>query len=1214
MPARVVLQYSLHPNAVPPPPALPADRSVSLKSNPMMPTPTPHTPSAGPVLGRSYRLVAAFACAGGLLFAAARAADPAPPAQTSAPGSESVATVGSIKGRVFNAASGTYLNNARVVAKGTAFQAFTNERGEFLLRNVPVGTTELVVSYAGQNDLREVVIVSAAGTAEANFTFNASVAKLEDKAVMLDTFVVAERRIRNAQELATNEERASTNIKSVIATDTLGYVRDGNIGEFVKFLPGIDVSNGDLGAGTNPDNATLVAMRGFSADTTQVLVDGMPLASGSPGSLTRATQLDAVSINNANRIEIIRVATPDMSSDAPGGSINLISRGAFELANAQYQAFVAFNGSSLAPDVFKKTPGPYEPNYKTLPSVRLAGSIPITKRFGVSFAVSSDSKYSLTQTSNQRDWLYNPRNTLGSGTLAPVANANGGIRLDNPLIERIEIVENQWIEHRQSGQLRLDFLPVDGLEIRLNGQFSLHNGTGVNRRTQWRYGSQTDGRFAVKDWGDGYVTGYQRTATYIPAGMNASMTVDAKDREGFTSQGYLTVKYRKGPWAIDASATASESYTNSPDMANRHFSSVDGNITPGRMDWTGISQGQVGEIKLWNANGAPVNYGDLSTWDPVLIAGGTFRARSSQSANRDLTKQYKLDVARELDFLRFPVTVKAGALQNVKSNRRFGLGATYERRYTGPQIANADIESEYTSEARFGYATPQHWVDPHKIYEIFEAHPEYFTDNLVSAAQNVNLPAINYLSRVGTAKGLTETSTEWYGMATARLFHRLTLITGARQARKELKGYNVFNDPTYQFVKMPDGTLYRDDVYPFGVRFDGNDNASYPTGDPRRAANVVMTDAALRARMTAAGVGYLPTQLELAPNGTRLTNMNQNLFMAMRARTTRAIDAAQMNPWAPQVQLAYDISDNWRAQLAWSKEHRLPDLEGSTNTYLIGGADFQITENLNPTADPGGDGTIRLANLSGKPEINESWNFKLSYYPKNGAGKYSVAYYYKTVDNAWQSIDMFNTDGNYESFLTSMGLSAADYPNYKIQTVLPLPGKQTRKGLEIELSQNFGIIAPWARGVDAFLTYTRRPVVARFGGEAILGWIPVTPVRAKWTGGLSYSMRRFQIQGRFTFTEAGITHGSATNVTLPDGTTAQVQFYNHNKVPPEVNVQANYVLNKNFMLFATANRIVTGTVTSRVSDAETGYLPDWASWRQSVDRGVAFSAGVSATF
>lgn len=1162
---------------------------------------------------RSFRLISALTCIGAILQAPVFAADATVPATGAAAPTTRVET-GTVEGRVFNAASGAYLNNARVSVEGTSIEVFTRETGEYRLRNVPVGTPKIKVSYAGQNDLVENVIVQLGAVVTANFTFNANHTDADAKAIVLDKFVVEAARFRNAQELATNEERTGINIKSVISMDALGYVRDGNVGEFIKFLPGVDVSNGDLGAGSNPDNATTVAVRGFGADSTQILVDGMPIASGSPGALTRAVQLDALSVNNASRLEIIKVPTPDMSTDAPGGTVNLITRGAFEFARAVYNVSLAFNGSTLTPDVFSKTPGPYEPSFKTLPSVRVSASIPLTKTLGVTVSASSDNKYSLTSTSNMRDWLYTARNTAGSGTLAPVSNAQGGIRIDNPLIERIEIVENQWIEHRKSGNMRIDWRPFPALEIRVNGQVSVNDGIGLVRRTQWRYGTNTTGGFAVKDWGNGYVTGYQRTPTYTPNGLSGSMTADARDREGFTSQGYITVKYLKGPWAIDASATASESYTNTPDNKNRHFSSVDANLTPGRLDLTGIKEGIVGRIDIWNATGTPIDYSSLSNWNPVLVNGGDFRGRSSQSANRDVNKEYKLDITREIDFLPFPLTFKAGGKQTAKSNHKWGLGATYERRYVGPTYANADIESGYTSEAEFGYAAPQHWVDPRKIYEIFEAHPDYFTDSLISAPLNVNLPAVNYLSKIGSSKALTETATDYYGMATARFFkNRLTVIGGARQSRKDREGFNLYNNVNWNFVTNADGTRYRDSVYVNGVRFDGALNNSYPTGDPRRAADAVMTDAALRARMQVAGVEYLPTKLELAPNGTAMSNVNQNLFMAMRNRYTRRVDASLTQPWTPQVQVAYDVTETIRAQIAWSKETRVPDLEGTDTSLLVAGANFQVNESATPTSDLGGDGTITLANINGKPEVNESYNAKLSYYPKNGRGKYSISYYYKVVNNSWQAFNSFNTDTLYDSLLATMGLNSEDYQNYRIVTIETQPFKQIRKGFEIELAQNMGGFGPWARGIDAFLTYTRRPVTARSPSTA-LGFIPLTPVRAKWTGGLSYSTHRFSVQGRFTFTESGITHQSAISVALPDGTTAPVQFYNLNKVPPEVNLQANYILNKNFTFFASANRILTGRVTSQVSDAQTGYLPEWASWRNAQERGIALSAGVTASF
>jgi hypothetical protein len=452
-------------------------------------------------------------------------------------------------------------------------------------------------------------------------------------------------------------------------------------------------------------------------------------------------------------------------------------------------------------------------------------------------------------------------------------------------------------------------------------------------------------------------------------------------------------------------------------------------------------------------------------------------------------------------------------------------------------------------------------------------------------------------------------------MATAKFFNnRLTVIGGGRQSRKDRHGYNVFNDPVYQFVKNADGTVYRDSVYTAGVRFDGNTNNSYPVGDPRRNADAVMTDAALRARMQSAGVEYLPTRLELQPNGSPITNMNQNLFMAKRARSTRTVDAARTEPWTPQLILDYAITDELKAQFSWTKEHRLPDLEGSAQALLVQGASFQITQNLIPDGSQGSDGTITLANLNAEPEINTSYNFKLAYYPKNGAGRYSISYYYKVVDNVWETVQVFNNSPDYDALLAGLGLSSGDYENYRIDSTFPLGVRQIRKGFEIELAQNFGIFAPWAKGIDAFLTYTRRPAPIQTSGSDRLGYVFAGPVRAKWTGGLSYSTRRLQVKALATYTESGPTHADAPTVDLPDGTRRVVQMYNLNEFPPEVRLQADYVLNKNFSLFATVERVFSRETYTRQSDAYSNLMPEWATYRNYSDRGVAFALGATATF
>lgn len=1113
---------------------------------------------------------------------------------------------GAIEGRVLNAKNGMYLHRVLIVVEGSSLETYTNEFGEYQLRNVPAGEARLRLEYTGQNTVRDVVAVAAGQTVTRNFAFNGIGGTDEETgALKMDPYVVQENRFRNAQDAALNEERFSTNIKSVVATDSLGYITDGNIGEFVKFLPGVDVSFG--GTNANPANATSVGVRGFGADSTAILVDGMPIASASPGGLTRTIQLDGVSINNATRIEVIKVATPDMRQDSPGGVINLVTRSSFEQAKPSYELSIALNGGTNQPNLFKKTPGPADgSNYRLLPNVRLSATFPVLKNLGFSVSAGSDNKASLQSTSSpNRLWANTTINLtpIGGAAATPQTNASGGIKISNPVINRITLNDTQNIDHRINGNLKVDWRPFPGLSIKANGQVASLKNMSIDRRNQFTIGM-------IQDWAADYVKGYQGRSSapgvtaFNPA-HRVEMTIFSRDRTGFTTSGYLEAKFQRGPWDIKASASASESFGALNDLKNGHFSGLDNTMSPGRMEFTGIDKGVASLISIWNNAGAPVEYAHMDPWS----VGNSLTVSSGESYNRDLAKQFILDVSRHLDFLPFPMTLKTGAYRGIKSQHKWGKGAKYQWRYLGPNLTAKQVESDYATEAKFGYAAPQHWVDTYKLYEIFTANPQQFDENWIDAASNTNLPALNYNSVVGQRKGVTDIATEWYLMTNASFFkNRLKLTAGARQAHKSTEGYNLANDGSYVYVKLPNGQIYRDSDYPNGVRFDGGANGTKPR-------DAVLTDAALRARMTAAKVVYLPSRLELAPNGVANGTRENNLFFAPLGRYTRHVDASRLEKPKPQIQLAFDLTKNLSLQLAWSNEVRLPDLEGANSAVLSSGADFNVTPAAIPSSDPGGDGQIRLANVRSDPEKNQSYNLRLAYYTKGGS-RYSVSYYYKTVKNEWIDTVILNDDPDYDTLLESMGLSRSDYANWTITTSTASGQNATRKGYEIEVHQNFDFLGKFASRFSTFATYTRRPVTASsVPSNPPLGWIPLLPVRAKWTGGIAYNASRFSVKMKGNWVESGITrNGSGTTVTLPDGTNRSVQFYNLNKNPFSVNVQVDVSVTRRISMFVLANRFLESRTWSQVADEQTGLMPEHATWGNMTDRGITVAAGTSIRF
>src|SRR5688572_3170440 len=219
------------------------------------------------------------------------------------------ASTGTITGRVLNVATGRYLNNARVTVEGTNLQAQTNEFGEFRIAGVPAGQARIQTFYTGLDPATTTVTVNAGQTVSANIELTS--AGRYGQTVQLDAFTVASTRELEGASLAINEQRFAPNVKVVMASDAFGDVTEGNVGEFLKYLPGITV---DYVAA----DVRTVSVRGFADRFTSVSVDGMRTTSSASGSSARVFEFEQVSMNNASRVEVTKVPTPASPADSLG--------------------------------------------------------------------------------------------------------------------------------------------------------------------------------------------------------------------------------------------------------------------------------------------------------------------------------------------------------------------------------------------------------------------------------------------------------------------------------------------------------------------------------------------------------------------------------------------------------------------------------------------------------------------------------------------------------------------------------------------------------------------------------------------------------------------------------------------------------------------------------------------------------------------------------
>jgi hypothetical protein len=157
------------------------------------------------------------------------------PAQTAA--------TGTIEGRVLTTDNGKYLNNVRVTVDGTSLETFTDSTGLFRLSNVPAGAAKVNAFYTGLSNQSITVAVSAGAAVnlDINLSTKSSSANKDGDVLKLDAFKVAAAVEMDAASIAINEQRFSPTIKNVVSTDAFGDITEGNLGDFVKFLPGVTI-------------------------------------------------------------------------------------------------------------------------------------------------------------------------------------------------------------------------------------------------------------------------------------------------------------------------------------------------------------------------------------------------------------------------------------------------------------------------------------------------------------------------------------------------------------------------------------------------------------------------------------------------------------------------------------------------------------------------------------------------------------------------------------------------------------------------------------------------------------------------------------------------------------------------------------------------------------------------------------------------------------
>jgi iron complex outermembrane receptor protein len=960
---------------------------------------------------------------------------------------------GSIQGRVYNPATKEYVNNAEVRLDGTNQVTYTQSDGSFSFSGVPAGQASISVNFTGYNTAKETFTVTSGQPSVREINIVSTVAApssgtAKDGVIQLEAFSVSTAREGNSKAIMA--QRKDMNIITSVSSDIFGDVTDGNVGEFLKYLPGVDLEYVE----SEPRGPRL---GGMDTQYVGVAFDGMRTASADAnrggGSASRATSFEGFSITAVDSIEINRTNSPENDADSPAGTINMKSKRAFDRKGRVFNYNYGFNlnGEEFT---LNKTAGIQDGRdnvqaYKWAPNWQLGYAESFfNQRFGILLSASHANSYT-EQNSLTIDYSKSPETAaVTSGGVTRPADTR-------PMVVRdINFGDGPKFIIKDALLLTADFKATPRLTLSLNLSYSYFEGHFWNRNFDFVVANNNanifNGRSTVG--GDGVTTvvaqrdlGAATNLFYPTAGgvlNNGTSTLNngggSSSKLTYSRQYAPRFEYKVGAWVIDGSVAMSYAKNNYESLERGFSNSEDGRVPsgfiatrPNESSW---------EWKIRQTTGG--DWADLRSFNFVdTRAGGT---RVNNDDRTWITEKWTgvLNATWAVPFIqRFPTKMKFGGKWDEETRKNRTDSDMNIWSYVGPggntvtlnPTTGAYQNATYGNWANVGpqFVSPFAWdsgttnslnvqtitgstkipprVSRSEIANLFHAHPEQF----VNTATPENYYTANYVN--------------------ARHF-RQTLYAGYWQADTRLTSKLMIR---------------------FGVRAEQTRNA------------FVEFDPLNRAELTALGVPLNPITTNA---GRPLTVAGMRTMFEKNPMVTRR---AQYTDWFPSFVAKYNIQSNFEWQVGVNKSISRPGIDNLTGLWI---------QNDNATPP-----TVTTPNPSLEPEYHKVWQTRLIYYfGGRSPGQVSVALIQDEATNFITSRTLSdeefgNTDPNFDgyNFITSKNESTI----------------QRYKNLDLNYNQTLGFLpSEYLRGISIGGTYTRsyanqrRRNLAPHRVSARLGW------------------------------------------------------------------------------------------------------------------------------
>lgn len=667
---------------------------------------------------------------------------------------------GVVSGSVINPTSGNYLRNAivRISSSAGTRTVTTDEHGEFQLGGVAAGKVEIVVSFTGFNSESQAIELAPGEEKRMEFSLYSSLARdaAASDATNLDTVQVLG--AREGDALAIMEQRASMNITNSLSAESYGEIGDGNPGEFLKNMPGVDF---DSVADDVPRN---ISLRGLPASYTGVTINGVSLAgvdANNGATSSRQFSFEQSALTGVSSITVYKTTSADMDANAPAGTIDIRTRKAFEQKGRRITVELSAATHSNLWD--SANTGPFEGGYgdkKFLPSGKISYSdVFLDGRLGIVAGVSNNNSYV------EHEQITANRNYVATATSPyPYAVTSIGANMFN----------REY--NRRAASIGLDFKATDDLLLSFMGSASR-----------------------------GDIDAAQITPTFTNARATAATPHQGDPSLNWTTQyAANTATVTIGNPKFDYKVGYSRSFIPSFEWSNEKFK-LDGNLFAASST-SRYDSGRKGGVTLFSSGSNLVANGNYSAsrsdwthqdWDIQQVSGGdwsdpasfrftsgrpTARTTSGSTAESDL-RGGGLNFTFFQDIGSVPVTWKTG-LKATQNDLEFGdTSAINTYTYNGP-LTNAEFLAAIQSENEYSFGDSGMYINTlnggsmympsvFKVYQMMQANPEQWTHSSLT-------PANWYTANVANSRQLEEATNSVYFMGTAEFTDKLKAQAGLR--------------------------------------------------------------------------------------------------------------------------------------------------------------------------------------------------------------------------------------------------------------------------------------------------------------------------------------------------------------------------------------------------------------------------------------------------